>query len=474
MEVLLASLISSTAQQDYTMSSQPEKRPAWSSTVIRTSILNQVVNNQRRLVPFIKYNLIVGATLGDLLTSVPSPGARRGSRGSWPLSWSLGRPKLPRVRTESPLRQTTLGRDGSSHRTDNTPSPATPQERGVLRCLFPKFDRGDRSPTGRLVSSPPAHSKEARMNNPRRCCGLRPVSLLAVILLVAMIIVAAVIAPIIVIRNRNTAAPSGLSLSQCRIQQPCQNNGASIIVNGTTCACLCAGGFSGAVCATRDSSCQSISIQGGRNDTSIGSAIQPLLQVAAADFSNQFTLSPQRIVERFAADNISCTSQNSLVTINGSTAAIPVAGSESVGAPAIVFVRTRVWAVTTITSTFTITFFTTLPYINVLPDDSTVTGFSTGLATSVTTHTVPTSTFSVSTRTMTSVPSATGLTQQDLVFGRCVILAVVQELGVSVAVGVQRLLQTAVQQGLSVVDTGLGLTIDLFSQTISGLPNSAR
>ena len=77
----------------------------------------------------------------------------------------------------------------------------------------------------------------------------------------------------------------------------------------------------------------------------------------------------------------------------------------------------------------------------------------------------------MSTRTMSAQPTATTLSSQNLVFGRCVILAVVQDLGVSQAAGVQQLMESAIGHGINVIqDPSTGLTIDLLNETVSGLP----
>jgi hypothetical protein len=193
-------------------------------------------------------------------------------------------------------------------------------------------------------------------------------------------------------------------------------------------------------------------ISGGPQNTSIGSAVEPLIQVAQANFSSQFQLSPQKIVEQFAAGNISCASQNSLVNLNGSTSAVITTNALS-GAAAF-----EVYGVVTITTTITITYTETLQFI-------------TQTSMSMVTSTIPTTT--ISTHTVSPTPTSTGLTAQNLVFGRCVVLAVVQELGVVGAAGVQRLLQSAINSGQTIVNAGSGIKIDLKGETLTGLTNSS-
>lgn len=69
-----------------------------------------------------------------------------------------------------------------------------------------------------------------------------------------------------------------------------------------------------------------------------------------------------------------------------------------------------------------------------------------------------------------STVSPNGLSAQSLVFGRCVILAVVQDSGVSAGAGIQVLLQSAVNQGQTLIhDNSSGLTIDLLGEKVNGL-----
>jgi hypothetical protein len=416
------------------------------------------------------------STLGDIIENFPAPvGSRSGTpegRGSWPLNWPIGRPR-PEQNTDSPLRQTTLGRGIVSERTINTPSP----QRGLFGFLFSKYDAGDRTPTSRLMADSMGEGKGSDGRPRRRCCGLPLWLCIALGVLIVMIVVAAVVTPIILIRRQN-APTMAVSVSQCQVSQPCQNNGVSVLVNNSTrCACLCAGGFTGAQCQTLDSSCGPIaSIAGGPNDTSIGSAIQPLIQVAQQNFSSQFTLSSQRIVERFAADNVSCTLENSLVNLNGSTSAdigfarVNDASPLNASGTAVRLIRTAIWTTTTITTTLTSTFTTTVPFM--VTSQSTWTSFTPSVTTATFTTRLPSSTFAVATRTVVSGPTATGLSSQNLVFGRCVILAVVQESGVASAAAIQRLLESAIDRGVNVIqDTVSGLTIDLSAETVSGLKN---
>src|SRR5579862_4453589 len=330
---------------------------------------------------------MIATTLGEILESFPTPAktwpGSANMRGSWPLNWPASRPtkgsSLASQHDPSSGTGTALGRGVASQRTTDTPLAGGPPNQGCFGCCFGKYDPGDRTPTGRLMGTPiydrekDGSDREIR----RRCCGLPLFVILLIALVVAAIIVAAILTPILVIRQKNAA--NAVSLADCQARLPCLNNGASIVVAGTSqCACLCAGGFSGMQCQTQDSSCTRIpSIQGVSGTTSIGSAIPDLIETADTNFSSQFNLSPERIVERFAAANLSCTAQNALINLNGSTAgtlssfgplavvdanastSIPVPTNFQKAVDAI-----SVWSTTTITTTLTQTFSTTVPFVS--------------------------------------------------------------------------------------------------------------
>lgn len=421
-----------------------------------------------------RFELMKAPSVGDMLATFPPRNTppQSGLRGSWPLAtFPLLRPKQRRP-GESPLRRTPIGNDEIGRQSvKNTPLPQRPEKKGFFRTLFPKFDPNDTTPTGPLFPSPDGYQKERLPG--RRCCGLPFWTILIIVIVIALIIAAVIAVPILVLRQRKSSAD--LTVQQCEIDQPCQNNGASILVNNPPqCACLCASGFSGSTCQSLDNSCATISsIKGGPTNTSIGSAVAPLINIARSEFSNQFNLSAQRIVEQFAASNISCTSQNSLVNLNGSTsAAVPVLNAME----AQTVVMYRVPALTTSITTITLTFTSTVPFV-VTSESATWTVFGPTPTTSITTSEVEMSTYSISASTMfpgpTSVGGIGGLSDQSLVFGRCAILAIVQDFGVSPAAAFQQLLESAIlKREDTVKDTSIGITIDLATLAVSGLPSN--
>ncbi len=157
----------------------------------------------------------------------------------------------------------------------------------------------------------------------RRCCGMSLCAFVVVIFLLAILIAAAIVVPIVLIvlpRQRQAAAnatgPS--SLGHCPDSHPCQNGGVSV-VSGDTCRCICANGFTGDHCATvADPGCTTTDIGTGAahiGNATLGNAIPGLLVGSSTKYS--IPLNSSAILSLFSTSNLSCTSENALVTFNG-------------------------------------------------------------------------------------------------------------------------------------------------------------
>ncbi|KAI9799344.1 MAG: hypothetical protein M1825_004837 [Sarcosagium campestre] len=152
----------------------------------------------------------------------------------------------------------------------------------------------------------------------RRCCGI-PLWLFNIILLIGILgIVAAIVLPIVFIVLPRQRAASNPALEKCKTTSACANGGSSML-DGNTCRCICVNGFTGATCRVRSpDSCVTTDISSGGtsvNDATVGSSIPRLLQ----DVSDQFEipLNSPTIISRFSANDLSCRSENALVTFNG-------------------------------------------------------------------------------------------------------------------------------------------------------------
>jgi len=154
----------------------------------------------------------------------------------------------------------------------------------------------------------------------RRCCGLPVWGLLLVLLILAVIIAAAVVVPLELLvfhkpKTSSTATASSLATCSSVTQTACQNGGTSILDDGA-CACICTNGFTGPTCTVANlTGCTMTSFSSTYSNVTLGNAIPRLITDAQANFS--IPLFESVILARFNAANLTCTSENALVTFDG-------------------------------------------------------------------------------------------------------------------------------------------------------------
>lgn len=191
---------------------------------------------------------------------------------------------------------------------------------------------GDHTPTRRISRWPSGlalaerasmqeteHSKS--QGHGRRCCGMPLWGFIILLIVLLLLVAAAVVIPIVLIvlpkiRNQhNATAPATTQAGQCAASVTCQNGGVAIMNPDSSCSCLCTNGFTGSHCATSsDAACMTTELAGTNNAT-IGSAIPRLLNDAQNNFS--IALDASLLLSLFSSTNLSCTSENALVTFNG-------------------------------------------------------------------------------------------------------------------------------------------------------------
>lgn len=191
---------------------------------------------------------------------------------------------------------------------------------------------GDHTPTRRISKWPSGlalaesasmqeteHSKS--QGRGRRCCGMSLWGFIILLIVLLLLVAAAVVIPIVLIvlpkiRNQhNATAPATTQAGQCAASVTCQNGGVAIMNPDSSCSCLCTNGFTGSHCATSsDVDCMTTEIAGTNNAT-IGSAIPRLLNDAQNNFS--IALDASLLLSLFSSTNLSCASENALVTFNG-------------------------------------------------------------------------------------------------------------------------------------------------------------
>ncbi|KAI0385194.1 hypothetical protein F5Y04DRAFT_269105 [Hypomontagnella monticulosa] len=154
----------------------------------------------------------------------------------------------------------------------------------------------------------------------RRCCGLPIWTCFALVVILVCIVAAAVVVPVkfLVIdkaAEQNAAQPA---ISDCEAQLRCANGGTNVVLQGV-CSCICSNGFTGADCTVPTSQgCTTTSIStadSNINNVTIGQAIPRLIKDAQANFS--IPLVATVIQSKFNKENLSCNTENALVTFDG-------------------------------------------------------------------------------------------------------------------------------------------------------------
>jgi len=147
------------------------------------------------------------------------------------------------------------------------------------------------------------------------CCGLPKWAICLIVLLLLCIIAAAIVVPLKLIVFKDKPATPAAALETCQAQVVCQNGGTNVISNGT-CGCICSNGFTGPTCTVASSQgCTTTAINttgGSTGQVTLGQALPRLLEGAERNFS--IPLSPTTILAKFSSSNLTCTTQNALVT----------------------------------------------------------------------------------------------------------------------------------------------------------------
>lgn len=161
-------------------------------------------------------------------------------------------------------------------------------------------------------------SQQPPLKQRRKCCGLSMPVFFSLIVVVIILIAAAVLIPIFLIlvpkQHRNT------QVSGCAASHPCRNGGSSIS-SGTACVCVCSNGFTGSQCDTAGNTdeCMAKTIKDGLTEyknATLGRSILSPLSDAQTRFD--IPLNVSTILSVFSSNNLSCTSENSLVDFNSS------------------------------------------------------------------------------------------------------------------------------------------------------------
>ncbi|KAI6855268.1 hypothetical protein KC323_g8414 [Hortaea werneckii] len=201
------------------------------------------------------------------------------------------------------------------------PGRETPVSRQADRGRAPTWGRGSTHHSQQLGSDSDGGDFGDRKGK-RRCCGMLLWLFLLLLAFLLLLIAAAVVVPVVLIylpsneddsSGTDAMSTTTKALSSCREQLTCQNGGTNVLTSSGTCQCLCVNGYTGQSCGTEGSAgCTSMSV-GSASDATVGDAIPRLLS-GASNFS--VPLNSETILGLFSGSDLSCNSENALVTFN--------------------------------------------------------------------------------------------------------------------------------------------------------------
>jgi hypothetical protein len=170
-------------------------------------------------------------------------------------------------------------------------------------------------------------------NRKRQICGFSRKAFFSLVIIAFFLIAAAVILPVflIVLPRKNqsttsTSVPVASALQNCEKSNPCSNGGTVVINLDQSCGCICTNGFTGPRCNTQSNAgCTSIAAT-GTTSASVGTQVPDLIQAAQKNFS--IPLDPTELSSAFAASNMTCTTENAIVTFPSTSSQKQVQNSE--------------------------------------------------------------------------------------------------------------------------------------------------
>ncbi|MCJ1483750.1 hypothetical protein MMC06_003918 [Schaereria dolodes] len=329
---------------------------------------------------------------------------------------------------------------------------------------------------------------EKKQRGRHRCCGMPAWAFILVLGVLFILIAAAIIIPVIlIVLPRQHAQGDAAAVTSCENITPCAHGGASIVA-GNSCRCICSNGFTGATCAIiADNGCTTTNIRSNDQSSAsftnvtLGSSIPRLLSAAQTNFS--IPLNSSTLLSLFSATNLSCTSENALVTFNGKflrreiQLPLPRPGINLIEAKQIEATATSSLSSG---STIQVRDVPTSTQIQNNPVASTATGTvytSNGIvfAAPSVANASPTMAATVSSPSPSgnsSLPISTqpsDISQRDLDFARVAVLYVLQETALDAAVAAQEKLQAFLMQGNfngSTIGVGAGVVVDFEKEVV--------
>lgn len=151
----------------------------------------------------------------------------------------------------------------------------------------------------------------------RKCYGMPRRWFVLLCILLFIIVVLAILLPVflVAVPKQNHSGSS----NACASTNPCQNGGVSVS-SGSECSCVCSNGYTGSQCTVSgDSSCVTSEVENGTisNKATMGSDLPDVFSASSSKFN--ITLDSVTIMALFSLNNVSCKTENALVTFNVQT-----------------------------------------------------------------------------------------------------------------------------------------------------------
>ncbi|KAJ5555554.1 hypothetical protein N7535_007991 [Penicillium sp. DV-2018c] len=184
------------------------------------------------------------------------------------------------------------------------PGWATPEGRSSWPVFFGRSNLRNVEPLGSNADEADAASRRRKT-----CCGIPRKLFVLLCIVLFVIVILAVLLPVFLI-----AVPREKQSASCAQRNPCENGGVSVS-GGTECSCVCSDGYTGSRCTIAgDDSCTTTLIKTGSNAT-MGSALPALFEQSEKNFD--IALDPVTIMAIFSMNNVSCKTENALVSFSG-------------------------------------------------------------------------------------------------------------------------------------------------------------
>lgn len=197
-----------------------------------------------------------------------------------------------------------------------SPSPTTPTGQRPAGWLTPSPHGKSNLSRAQTVNY---GSSTGHRNKKRRCCGMPVWAFILLLIILLLLIAAAVIIPVTLIVLPRQHKNNSPTLASCQTSNSCGNGGINVVID-KTCRCICANGYTGFTCNTAgDSSCTTTDVPitgstGAYKNSTLGNSIPRLLTAAMSNYSIPIT--SYTLLSLFSVSNLSCSSENALVTFN--------------------------------------------------------------------------------------------------------------------------------------------------------------